>query len=125
MHPEFLQVAITDHKSELERRASFAQFQRVRAEPTESTAAVVLRLCSVHDDEALDRLAALEGQPAPTGRHLLAEVDGTVVAALPLGHGRPLADPFRATAHLMPQLAPTSQRRGPAGWGFARSWSRA
>jgi hypothetical protein len=131
MHPDLLQVPLRERNRELERQARIARFRPAPAEPAEPPAALVLRLCSVHDDEALDRLAALEGQPPPRGRHLLAEVDGAVVAALPLGPGRPLADPFRATAHLMPllelrarQLAPKT-RRSPVGWGLARSWSRA
>jgi hypothetical protein len=132
MHPELLQIMIDDRNRELERRTRTARFRPAPAEPAQGTAAVVLRLCSVHDDDALDRLAALEGQPAPTGRHLVAEVDGTVVAALPLGPGRPLADPFRPTAHLLPllelrarQLAPRRRRRGLATWSPARSWGRA
>jgi len=91
------------------------------------------RLCSVHDDDALDRLAVLEGRPAPQGRFVVAEVGGTVVAALPLGRGAPLADPFRATAHLLPLLelraAQLSSERSSSGrfpaWGTWRSWSRA
>jgi hypothetical protein len=64
----------------------------------------VLRLCSVHDDDALARLAQLEGRPEPQGRHVVAEVRGFVVAALPLGPGSVIADPFRPTAHLIPLL---------------------
>ncbi len=59
--------------------------------------------------------------PPPSGRLVVAEVDGIVVAAYPLGNGTPLADPFRPTAHLMPllelrarQLSPTERR----GRGF-------
>jgi hypothetical protein len=132
MHPDLLQIPLSHQNRELERRSRTARLRAATAEPAESTAALVLRLCSVHDDEALDRLAALEGQPPPAGRHLVAEVDGTVVAALPLGPGRPLADPFRKTAHLLPllelrarQLAPTTRRRGRAAWSLARGWSRA
>jgi hypothetical protein len=34
----------------------------------------------------------------------VAEVSGSIVAALPLAGGKPLADPFRPTAHLLPLL---------------------
>ena len=34
----------------------------------------------------------------------MAEVNGELVASLPLLGGEPLADPFRATAHLVPLM---------------------
>ncbi len=133
MHPDFLQMMIDDRQGDLERQVERAYLRRggqaVLAAPSE---AVVLRLCSVHDDDALERLAALDGRPAPSGRHVLAEVDGTIVAALPLGGGSALADPFRVTAHLVPllelrarQLAPESRRRVLGLWGAVRGLSRA
>jgi hypothetical protein len=66
--------------------------------------AVALRLYEVADDPMLEQLAALEGREVQHGRHLVAEVDGEVVAALPLAGGEPLADPFRPTAHLVPLM---------------------
>jgi hypothetical protein len=63
-----------------------------------------LRVSRVHDDAALDRLAQLEGRPAPQGPRLVGEVGGTIVAALSLEPGPPLAGPFRSTAHLIPLL---------------------
>jgi hypothetical protein len=69
--------------------------------PAES---VTLRVARVHDDDALDRLAQLEGRPRPDGSQVVAEVGGTIVAALSLEAGPPLADPFRQTAHLIPLL---------------------
>jgi hypothetical protein len=118
MHPDFLQMSIDDKARELDlaaQRAFLAQQPRQTPAPAET---VVLRLCSVHDDDILDSLAQLEGVPSPSGRLVVAEVDGLVVAAYPLGSGTPLADPFRPTAHLMPllelrarQLAP-EERRG-------------
>ena len=130
MHPELLQLMIDDQRRELERRSRSGALRRrspETAEPAGQAAVVVLRLCSVHDDAALDRLAELEGKPLPSGRHVIAEVDGTVVAALPLGQGSVLADPFARTEHLIPllelrarQIAPETRRRGPAGWGRPR-----
>jgi hypothetical protein len=40
------------------------------------------------------RLAMLDGHAPPAGDCLVAEVDGTVVAALPLTGAAPVADPF-------------------------------
>lgn len=66
--------------------------------------AVSIRLCRVSDDASLERLAALDSREAPRGRHVVAEVDGELVAALPLSGGEPFADPFRPTAHLLPLM---------------------
>jgi hypothetical protein len=63
-----------------------------------------LRLCRVSDDKALADLAALAGQPLPFGRLVVAAVDGQIVAAVPLGAGRPLADPFWRTEELVKLL---------------------
>jgi hypothetical protein len=89
---------------------------------------VVLRLCRVQDDDDLSRLAALSGERSAPGRHVVAEVDGVVVAALPLAGGPALRDPFRRTAHLLPllelrarQLAGRRPRRLPLGlWWTCR-----
>ncbi|HEX4520121.1 MAG TPA: hypothetical protein VH063_11130 [Gaiellaceae bacterium] len=117
MHPDFLQMTLHDNARELDRRAGRAFLTQKQAATPAPSEAVVLRLCCVHDDEALDGLAQLEGVPTPAGRFLVAEVDGIVVAAFPLGTGRALADPFRPTAHLLPllelrarQLAPEEPR---------------
>lgn len=65
---------------------------------------VELRLCSVRDDEALERLAALNERPLPFGRFVVAFSNGRLVAALPLGGGHVLRDPFVATEQLLPLL---------------------
>ena len=58
----------------------------------------------MQDDPALERLAQLESRELPGGRFVVAEVDGELVAAVPLAGGAPFADPFRKTAHLLPLL---------------------
>lgn len=73
--------------------------------PSEQTrrgdeASVALRLCRVSDDPGLEQLAALSERELPRGRFVVAEVDGRLVAALPLSGGPLLADPFAPTAHL-------------------------
>ena len=90
MHPDFRLELIHERAHQLEqalgRSRVVARKARRRAAPDE---AVALRLCSVHDDPALERLAQLGGE---------------VVAALPLRGGAALTDPFRPTAHLLPLL---------------------
>ena len=104
MHPQFRIDLLHDRRRQLEsdlRRSQLLAEPRRDAPPDES---VALRLCSVHDDPAIERLALLEGKPVPQGRMILAEVDGEIVAALPLRGGEPLTDPFRPTAHLLTLL---------------------
>jgi hypothetical protein len=62
---------------------------------------VELRLCSVSDDQALAGLAILSGRPVPSGRLVVAIVEGRLVAAVPLAGGQPLADPFERTEQLV------------------------
>ena len=62
---------------------------------------VELRLGRVSDDVALADLAVLSGRPLPFGQLVVGVVDGRVVAAVPLGGGRPLADPFFRTQELV------------------------
>jgi hypothetical protein len=65
---------------------------------------VALRLSTVRDDAGLRALAALEGRTLPKGDFVVAEVDGTLVAAHPLAGGETLADPFRVSSNLLPLL---------------------
>jgi len=77
---------------------------------------VFLRLCRVHDDPALERLAQLEGTTVRPGRYVIAEVNGTIVAAQPLDGGAPIADPFRNTGQVLPLLQlRVEQLAGPTG----------
>lgn len=105
MHPTFREMLLRDNQRNLQLNVRNAYLRRERrpvsAPPAES---VMLRLSSVDDDDALDELAQLESRPSPNGQHVVAEIGGAIVAALPLGPGSPLADPFRPTAHLMPLL---------------------
>ena len=105
MHPQFRLDLLHQRSHQLELDVRRARLLADRSRPVPSTGEpVALRLCSVHDDAALEQLAVLEGRAVPSGRLVLAEVNGTIVAALPLDGGAPLADPFRPTAHLLPLL---------------------
>jgi hypothetical protein len=54
-----------------------------------------IRRRTERDAEAIERLAQLEGVGTPDGDLLVAEVDGAVWAAVELGCGAVIADPFR------------------------------
>jgi hypothetical protein len=126
-HPAFRQAFLAEQTRQLERdtRAAYERRGR-RATPSSADVAVSLRLCTVHDDAALERLAALESRPIPTGSFVVAEIGGKLVAAAPLDGGVPLADPFYATAHLLPLLRLRARQieAGAGGRGFLnRRWS--
>jgi hypothetical protein len=65
---------------------------------------VTVRYAGASDSAELADLAALDSTPAPEGPVLVAETDARIVAALPLGSGRPIADPFRPSDELMALL---------------------
>jgi hypothetical protein len=84
---------------------------------------VTVRRSASGDATGLARLAALDSSTPPRGPALIAEADSRMLAALPLGSGRPIADPFEPTAELVALLElrraqiaaadeDTSRRRG-------------
>ncbi len=85
---------------------------------------ITIRLADTGDSVALRRLAALDSAQALQGETLIAEVDGELCAALALGDGRLVADPFRLTAELseilrlraaqLPREDESGKRRGGA-----------
>jgi hypothetical protein len=105
------------------------------AEAAPGGAPVTVRYATVDDATGLRRLAELDSGPVPDLPTLVAEVDGELVAALPLGGGRPVADPFRAAGDFVrllelradqlrgdgrrpsrrPRPSPLRLRRGAAG----------
>ena len=65
---------------------------------------VTIRVASEEDAAALRRLAELDSAPVPTGRVLLAEQDGQAVAAISLGTGSVVADPFQRSVEAVSLL---------------------
>ena len=75
-------------------------------------ASITIRPAYADDDVAVRRLAILDSAEIPAGPLLLAEVDGELRAALSLGDGTAIADPFAPTAELVALLrVRASQRR--------------
>src|SRR5215203_911207 len=62
---------------------------------------VAVRMAGPDDEAAIRRIAALDGRKAPSGRVLVAEADGEVIAALSASDGARAADPFRWTSEVM------------------------
>src|SRR3954451_3912270 len=93
-----------------DRRAAAAAARAARAATSSPSVAnasgerVVLRRAQHQDANALDRLAALDGVRRPAGELMVAEVDGEILAAVPVEGGRAIADPFRPTRDLIDLL---------------------
>jgi hypothetical protein len=88
------------------------------ADPADAFRPVTIRRATEDDRAALARLHALESRPPAAGvEFLVAEQDGELLAALPLGGGAPVADPFRPTRVLVALLRVRAADlgRGPAG----------
>ena len=76
---------------------------------------VTVRRSTSTDESALARLAALDSASPPRGPALIAEADARILAALPLGAGRPIADPFEPTAGLLQLLELRRSQIGATG----------
>jgi hypothetical protein len=72
--------------------------------PKMSSQHVTVRYAVGDDERALARLAELDSAAWPHGPALVAESGARIVAALPLGSGRAIADPFEPTAELVALL---------------------
>lgn len=126
-HPEIQRVLVEQRVETLRHDARHT----IPAAPARADLSrIALRLCRVGDDAALARLAALEGVEVPAGRFVLAELDGRLVAALPLAGGAFLADPFVATTDIRrllelraSQLREPGERPARLGLGIVRSLS--
>ena len=69
-----------------------------------SSAVITIRPAYADDHRSLFRLAALDSAEVPRAPMLLAEVDGSLRAALSLDDGATIADPFFPTLHLVELL---------------------
>ena len=80
---------------------------------------ITVRRSTSGDESALARLAALDSAKPPRGPALVAEADSRMLAALPLGAGRAIADPFEPTAAAVALLALRRAPRRMASRGAA------
>jgi hypothetical protein len=67
-------------------------------------ASVVIRIATGADKRSLDRLAALDQMPRPTGATLIALLHQQPVAAVSLSDGNEIADPVVATVDILELL---------------------
>jgi hypothetical protein len=73
---------------------------------------ITVRRAVSADRGALERLAALDSASPLRGPALVAEADSRMLAALPLGSGRPIADPFEPTAGVVALLRLRAEQLG-------------
>jgi hypothetical protein len=85
---------------------------------------VTVRRSASGDESGLARLAALDSGSPPRGPALIAEADSRMLAALPLGAGRVVADPFEPTAELVALLELRRTQIDAANGASARSRGR-
>jgi hypothetical protein len=92
-------IVAREHIADLHRFAAERRRGSEIGAPRRSTLSqtIALRLAQPDERPAVQRLAALDDAPELGGAVLLALVDGEAVAALSLGDGRAVADPFRFT----------------------------
>ena len=98
-------------------RVSDAEHHRLAHTPREREPlprydAVTIRRTTPDDWTALQRLAELEGRPAPTGSALVAEVGERVLVARWIESDLTLADPFFPTGELVALLDARARQLG-------------
>src|SRR5213079_1173018 len=79
-------------------------FRLARNTPQPEPPELILRRASGIDERQLARLAALDDADPIVGPSLVAESQARILAALPLGSGRPIADPFEPSAQAVALL---------------------
>ncbi len=67
-------------------------------------AALLIRPAAAGDEPAIARLSALDERELPAGDRLIGELGGRIVAALEVGSGRAIADPFVPTTGIVELL---------------------
>ena len=105
MNPQLDWEHASQNADDLRRAGRAARRRFARREtrvPVETE--VAIRAARPDDRPAIAALAALDGLLPPLGGSLVAEVEGSIRAVLPLDGTRSFADPFRHTADLVALL---------------------
>jgi hypothetical protein len=84
---------------------------------------VTVRVAEPEDYEALVRLAALDSARVPQGDVVVAELAGSIQAAVPVDGSRPIANPFVPTADLVKLLELRARQLREAGYGDSQRGS--
>ena len=76
---------------------------------------MTIRRAGAADLGSLALLATLDSAPAPVEPMLVAESNGHLIAAVPFGGGRAIADPFEPSAEAVALLELRARQIGAAG----------
>ena len=90
-------------------------------EATQAQAELVIRPACAADRSGLERLGQLESTTVTGGGYVVAETDGELVAAVPVGGGEALADPFRPTRDVVSLLRLRAKQLGAVTAGGRRA----
>ena len=99
-------------------RQDGARIDRKAHRPRPDVRRVTVRLAEAEDGKAIERLAALDSARVPKGTLVVAEVAGTIQAAVPIDGGRAIANPFVPTADLVKLLEVRVRQLREAGLGI-------
>ena len=102
---EMANVIVEERVEAAERYRRAKDAGRATEEKPDVYDSVTVRLAGDADRDALRQLAERDGGRTPRGPLLVAEVDGSVLAARSLADGSAVADPFAHSAHLAELLA--------------------
>jgi hypothetical protein len=104
MQPQELMWTATMMRQADMRRSAEQERRATKTRTHHWGARVTLRVDSVWDSMRLYELAKLAGRRLPDDSFVVGELDGRIVAALPLGGGKPLTDPTVPTQQVVPLL---------------------
>ena len=121
LNEHLAEARVADWRRDADR---FRQVHAGSGESAESVEAVTVRYARRTDAGAIAHIANLDGRQAPSGRTLVAEVDGRVLVALSVQDGSSVADPFRPTAHLTELLELRAAHLRDSSAHRWRRWSR-
>src|SRR5205823_5663573 len=105
-----------DRQREISEKVERASRPNARAPRRDLEREIVIRRSAPGDGPAMSALAALDGQQWSASPALVAEVDGSLRAVMPLDGGEPFADPFHRTCEILALLElRAKQLKGGAG----------
>jgi hypothetical protein len=112
MHWYFAEQLQDERRREMREAADLHRRATAPASARSDGGEIVIRRSVPGDGAAMSALAALDGREWRTGPALLAEVDGSLRAAVPLDGADPFADPFRSSAEIVELLELRAQQLG-------------
>jgi hypothetical protein len=102
---EMARVVVEERVEAAERHRHRKEARRAAAQHPDVYDSITVRLAGEDDERALVQLAQRDGGRVPAGTLLVAEVEGTPLAARSLADGQTIADPFVHSHHLVELLA--------------------